>query len=358
MPTLTPEERVVAALSHEEPDRIPLYDLVDNRRVIEHFAGAPLTLENAAEVVPAGISRCLDTTRVWLPVQPGIRTDEQGFVHERRDWWNEWVIQRPFNDLPGVIRFIKDDIERLHAWQPSDPALELAQNLEWKRKFAPCTINAAEAYESLTDLAIRIGFDQFVYAEQEDPDLVETWIQANHHRLMRRLQSILTPRKISPICWIFGDMAYKNRLIFSPAYLRSHRVFHRIAEITSFFHNLDLKVIFHSDGFLLPVVPDLIAAGVDALAPIDSVAGLELGLLKERFGNQVAFVGGMNLNLLTHGTPEEIRRVTLAEIKAAGKGGGLILGSSSEELYEEVPAENILAFWQTVWDAGIYPLSD
>jgi hypothetical protein len=61
---MTKEERVLCALSHEEPDRVPIYDLVDHRGVIEHYAGRVLTLENAAEVVPAALSHVLDTTRV------------------------------------------------------------------------------------------------------------------------------------------------------------------------------------------------------------------------------------------------------------------------------------------------------
>jgi len=80
---MTKEERVLCALSHEEPDRVPIYDLVDHRGVIEHYAGRVLTLENAAEVVPAALSQVLDTTRVWLPAAPGRRTDKRGFVFER-----------------------------------------------------------------------------------------------------------------------------------------------------------------------------------------------------------------------------------------------------------------------------------
>ncbi len=71
MPEMTKEERVLCALAREEPDRVPLYDLVDNVRVLEHYAGRALTLENAHEVIPAALGRCLDTTRVWMPSRAG-----------------------------------------------------------------------------------------------------------------------------------------------------------------------------------------------------------------------------------------------------------------------------------------------
>ena len=61
---MTKEERVLCALSRQEPDRVPLYDLISNLPVLEHYAGQSITLKNAGEVVPLAVSRALDTTRV------------------------------------------------------------------------------------------------------------------------------------------------------------------------------------------------------------------------------------------------------------------------------------------------------
>ena len=60
MPEMTKEERVVCALSLEEPDRVPLFDLVDNVAVMEHYAEQELTLDNAKDVIPLALSRALD----------------------------------------------------------------------------------------------------------------------------------------------------------------------------------------------------------------------------------------------------------------------------------------------------------
>jgi hypothetical protein len=67
-------------------------------------------------------------------------------------------------------------------------------------------------------------------------------------------------------------------------------------------------------------------------------------------------VGGIDLGLINAGTPDEVRRATLQALKIAAPGGGFILGSSSEELYETLPGENILAMWETTLDAGQYPI--
>jgi hypothetical protein len=355
MTEMTKEERVLCTLSREEPDRVPLYDLVDNVRVLEHYAGTSLTLENAAEVIPAALNRCLDTTRVWLPSAPGQRVDERGFTHERVDWFNEWQIAAPFDDTPSALAFLKADIERLEAGEPDRSQERLRELLEWKRRYGDVVIPAGTAGEALQDAYITLGLDRFVYLQIEAPELVARWIAALHQQTLRRLEAEAAFRQVSPVAWIFADLAYKGRLIFSPHYMVDQGVFRRIAEICDVFHSHDLKVIFHSDGFIQPIIRDLIAAGVDALAPIEIAAGLNLADLKAEFGSQVAFVGGVDVNILESGSVDDVRQLVRQALADAGRGGGFILGSSSEELFEALPPENIIAMFETAWEYGRYP---
>ncbi len=116
-------------------------------------------------------------------------------------------------------------------------------------------------------------------------------------------------------------------------------------------------MIFHSDGYITPIVPDLIKAGVDAIAPVDSLAGMDLAGLKDVYGDRLAFVGGIDVeNVLRMGSVEEVRRCVLHNLMAAGPGGGLILGTSSEEIFEMLPLKNVLAMIETTWECGRYPI--
>ncbi len=116
-------------------------------------------------------------------------------------------------------------------------------------------------------------------------------------------------------------------------------------------------VVYHSDGYIRPIIPDLIAAGVDAITPIEIGAGLDLAELKATFGHQLGFVGGIDVaDTLRYGSVDDVRRATLRALAAAGPGGGFILGSSSEELFESLPTENIIAMWETTRDCGRYPI--
>ena len=353
---MTPEDRMLAALSRQEPDCVPLYDLVDNVAVLAHYAGEPITLENASQTIPRALGRALDHTRIWLPSAPGERTDERGFRHQRADWWNEWQVDTPFHGLAELAQFARREIERLEAPQAVSPC-NLGRLQEWRDRFAPCTIPAVTAGEALANLYIPVGLDQFVMLEAEEPDLVQRWLEAEHSATLRSLEAQADCRSISPIAWIFADLAYRSGLMFSPRYLHDHGVFRHIHDMCEVLHGFGLKVIFHSDGDIRQMIPDLIEAGVDALAPIETTAGMDLGELKREYGDRVAFCGGLDMPYtLRYGSVDDVRRATLRAIAAAGPGGGLILGSSSEELYEDLPAANVIAMWETTRECGRYPI--
>ena len=357
MPEMTKRERIVCALSREEPDRVPIYDLVDHVGVISKLAGEQLTLENSREIIPPALGKVMDTTRVWFPEPVGRRVDPRGFVYERKDWWNEWMIDKPYHDRPGLIKYLKSDIDQLENWRPTHGAYTLDETRLWQKKFGETVIPATMVAEALTDIAILIGIEEFAYLDADEPELVMRWINAHHQRTMRRLQAEAGCGAISPIAWTFADCAYKDNLMFSRNFLITHGFFRRLAEIMGVMHDFGLKNIFHSDGDISSIIPELISAGADALAPIDTGAGLNLADLKGKYGDQVSFVGGIDIGLINSATPDEIRNATLQALKIAAPGGGFILGSSSEELYESLPEQNILTMWETALESGRYPIS-
>ena len=110
-------------------------------------------------------------------------------------------------------------------------------------------------------------------------------------------------------------------------------------------HEYGLKVIYHSCGSILDIIPDLIDCGVDVIHPIQALAaGMEPENLKALFGEQVSFCGGVDTqDLLVNGTPEmvaekvgELRRIFPT---------GLIISPSHEAILPDVPPANIQALF-------------
>ncbi len=117
-----------------------------------------------------------------------------------------------------------------------------------------------------------------------------------------------------------------------------------------------MKVIYHSDGYVISVLDDMIDAGIDGLNPIEPLAGMDIGYLKKHYGKRLVLTGNLDCSqLLPLGTPEEVREGTRALLRTASPGGGHFIGSSSE-ITPATPVENILAFCETVHEEGRYPI--
>jgi uroporphyrinogen decarboxylase len=112
-------------------------------------------------------------------------------------------------------------------------------------------------------------------------------------------------------------------------------------------HAAGVKFMLHSCGAIRPLIPDLIALGVDVLDPIQVAAqGMEPAALKRDFGDRLAFHGGMcTQRTLPFATPQEVRGAVLDRVATLGAGGGYIL-ASSHDLSADTPPENIVAMYE------------
>jgi uroporphyrinogen decarboxylase len=108
------------------------------------------------------------------------------------------------------------------------------------------------------------------------------------------------------------------------------------------------------------LLDDFVEIGVDVLNPVQASAGgmSDFPGLKRRFGDRLAFCGGMDTHhVLPHGTPDEVRAEVRRVIAALGPGGGYMLGAV-HTVMGDVPPENVLAMVDAVEAYGRYPLRD
>jgi uroporphyrinogen decarboxylase len=103
----------------------------------------------------------------------------------------------------------------------------------------------------------------------------------------------------------------------------------------------------HSCGAIRPIIPDLIALGIDMLDPIQVAAeGMEPAALKRDFGDKLAFHGAIcTQHTLPFGTPQEVTEAVLQRVATLGAGGGYVL-ASSHDISADTPPENIVAMYQ------------
>jgi uroporphyrinogen decarboxylase len=357
---MTKRERIASVFAHEIPDRVPVFDWVSHIGLIEKAAGQPLTLENAAEVIPFASTRLLDLAPLWLPAPAERRVDSRGFTIEGSDWFNQWIVAHPWSDFDGLARWVGAQVEQLRAYRlPS--ADEIAVATDAQRRLISAygdTPVAGHITEPLEAAYPTIGLQNYAYLQADHPDLIQHWLDALHAANLAQISADANPRfsrSLYPVVCLTADVAFKGKPIFSPVYLRRSGYFRRIAEVCDLYHQRGVKVLFHSDGDLTSILPELVAAGIDALNPIDLAAGMDLAAVKAKYGDRLVLVGGVDgAFALPFGSVEVAREATRAALRAAMPGGGYMLGSSGAEWLNGLPAENLEAMLEVVWTEGAY----
>lgn len=150
------------------------------------------------------------------------------------------------------------------------------------------------------------------------------------------------------IVFISDDMGTQESLLISLEVWDRH-FRERLKRWCDLVHRHGKKVLFHTDGAARPLVPRLIACGIDILNPIQHICpGMDRAALKRDFGDQVIFHGGVeNQSVLPFGTADDVRRETRTCLDTLGQGGGYIC-CSCHNVQAGTPVENVLAMIETV----------
>ena len=345
---LKDSHRLIAdAIRGIRPERTPIFDILANDRVIEHFGGGRLDGSNDRAISTAACSSALDGTRhIYVPDVPG-RTwyDEVGNLRVAARY-TQWVQEHALRDPGSWAKWIAGHIERLEAEQPPTQA-ECANTAQEQKGclqelgelvFIHCTPSTAINWA----LFVYCGVEMFSYLWADDRELVLRWLRAIE-ALQRRYVELRAHAENCDLAMVYSDVAFKGRLMFSREMFNEMGFFDDVAAICAQCHEKGLRLIFHSDGYIMDIVPDLVAAGIDGLNPIEKAAGMDVYELR-RLYPELTLVGGVDVtHLLPFGTPDEVRAETRRIINETGSEGRLLIGSSTE-LDDTVPLENYLTF--------------
>lgn len=152
------------------------------------------------------------------------------------------------------------------------------------------------------------------------------------------------------------DLAGQRALLFSPETYRSV-VKPRHKKLFQFIKtHAPVKLFYHTDGAVRPLIGDLIEAGMDILNPVQfTAANMDLKSLKQEFGRDLVFWGaGVDTQgVLGTGTPEQVKVDVKRNIEVLAPGGGFIF-ATVHDIQANVPPENIMAMWEAWQSYGVY----
>jgi hypothetical protein len=340
----------------EIPERTPIFDLLCNDAVVAHYAGEPLNGDNDMAKMLAAAGRALDGTRsIFPPMVAGTTwTDGMGNIREAARW-TSWIRHHALADADAWATWIGGHIERLEA-TPTPGEAERAKTGEEQQAYnanlnGTVNIFCTPSTGINTALFGYCGLEIFSYLWADERELVLRWMRALERE---RQQEVIRSAHAnhSPLAMIYSDVAYKQHLMFSQETFNEFGFFNDVEDICAQCHEYDMTVIFHSDGYIMDIVDDLVACGIDGLNPIEKAAGMDVYELHQKYPDLI-IVGGLDVtHLLPFGTPDEVRAETRRMINEIGADGKLLIGSSTE-MEDNVPLENYLAFHDEVMKGSI-----
>ncbi len=186
-----------------------------------------------------------------------------------------------------------------------------------------------------------MGFDCFNISLYEDPELVAEVFRRIGETVFAVWRRIADHDSVGAV-WLGDDVAYSEGLLVRPQVLREH-TFPWMAKMREYCQEKGKPFIYHSDGRITEILPDLLEIGVNALHPIEPKA-LDIFELKKSVGppleqnlksrpnggGGLCLMGNLDMDrLLTRGTPEEVDAGTRVLIERLAPGGGYVLGSSN-----------------------------
>jgi uroporphyrinogen decarboxylase len=187
-----------------------------------------------------------------------------------------------------------------------------------------------------------LGFEMFSYLLMDEPDLLIEWFDELIKHEINRV-SRCADYELSPLACVFSDIAGKNGLLFSPQFLKTE-YFPRLKCLIDEWHKHGIRVIYHSEGDITEVIPDLINAGADGINPLEPDI-LDIRQIRADYPDLILWGGIDNNELLCRGSVEQVEQAVKDLIDSAGSNGRLLLGSSGQ-IHPANKLENVLAMFQ------------
>ncbi|MFW9825028.1 MAG: uroporphyrinogen decarboxylase family protein [Candidatus Thorarchaeota archaeon] len=374
-------ERVLKAINHEEPDRVPVFEIITNNTIMRHYGFKPrgARIPNVSdEILKKGVENKeimknafersfkfskavgLDIAYTAASLFPrtilkgGIILDEYG-----RMMRNE-VYEKDGTLIYGYVGGFFKNYEDYENWEPLDP--------NWEARWVGFEAGK-EIQEKMNNEILAIpsvgclmecsweGFGLEVFSRiLTKPKQVQK-IFDDRGKFTLEVVKILAERNAQMIL-LWDDYGYKHGLFMSPQLYKKY-IFPWLKRICDAAHKQNCRILLHSDGDLLEIFDDIINCGVDVIHPIESTTAnpdYDIFKLNEKYGDKITFCGNVSPMMLAMGEISEIEAYSKKLLRDIAPGGGYIF-SSGHSINPAVTLDRFEAMQNIRRKYGIYPIN-
>lgn len=379
MVEMTPRERVLSALNHKEPDRVPLdFGSTAVSSIVQQAyekLKAHLGIKSETKILgKQGMVACVDEeilklfkidTRSFslgapsrwkdIPLEGDAYRDEWGIEWRRPPGTNSYFHEK------GGLEEAEDTIRELerYPWpDPTDPGRyeglkEKARKLHEGTDYAVIFLPSATFFADSQWLR---GFEKFYTEMVTSPSFIEALmdkvLEIKLEMIGRAFEEV---KGYVDVVMMGDDIGVQNgpmmslemyRKLLKP---RQARLVEHIKKCSG-----GAKVLHHCCGSIYSFLREFIELGIDAIHPVQ-VSARDMGdtkRLKREFGGELAFWGAIDTGrVMPFGTPEDVRAEVKRRIEDLAPGGGYIL-NSVHNLQAEVKPENVCTMFEAALEYG------
>jgi len=336
-------ERVLRALSLEEPDTVPYTELLISSPIIASLStttGVDALIESHERLDMDMIT--VSETRLDQLDTQGVRGDDWGVTYIERDGVG-WYVTGSFTQPEDVVKFKPPDPftdGRMHGVE------EVLHRVKGR-----IAVAGNVPGEKLTYLTRGFtGFFSDIYRRPDVAQHLVDMVTDYNVGLCKQMVELGVDLIV-----VTGDIAEKTGPMMSPAAYR--RFFYPcLKAIVDEAHWGGVPVVKHSDGNLYPILKDVVDTGIDGLHSIEPLAGMDIAEVKKMYGDRLCLLGNIDCSqTLCIKDVEDVKREVAECIEAASYGGGHIV-CSSNSYHPGVRLSNILAFKEAARKYGKYRL--
>ena len=378
---MSSRQRVRVALSHQEPDRVPI-DMGGTgcstmRAGIATCLNSYLGLGDT-QVVGSGPSQKVQNLDVGLLER--LQIDTRGvhtkaphrsreMIHPDGRYVNEWGVEYVLP--PGKYAYVPVGAPLAHAtvtdlagydWpDPFDPGRTDgvgAQAKRWHEENSWAIVGNVDK-SSIFELALAMrGFERFLVDMVTDPAFANALLdKLTEIQIIRYERFLQETGPYLDVIFFGDDVGIQNGPLISPKlYKAMIKPRHKLL-FDAIRRKTNAKILYHSCGDVYPLIRDIVEIGVDCLNPVQVTAKeMDTAQLKREFGKYLSFWGAIDTqHVLPYGTPEDVRAEVRRRINDLGHEGGYVV-AAVHVVQDDVPPENVVAMCDETFRAGRYPL--
>lgn len=351
-------------LRQGEPDRLPFIEVYINIPVMEAILGRKIPDINPRTGSPdRAVQEAYWAARIEFMHKVGYDYVQVGFSCPWSRRSEKRLVTQDTAELSTGERSWQNESEGvINSWAdfesypwPSVADLDYS-NLEYVSKHLPegMQIIGFSGGWFMEGFLGMMGIVPLAYALEDDPDLVAAVTEKLTTLAIAGFRGMSEIDNVGAL-WLGDDMGFKTATLISPDALRKY-VFPGQKQLVDIAHEHDLPFCLHACGNLEQIMEDLIGyVGIDAKHSYEDIF-LPVTEAKKRYGDRIAILGGVDVDILSRFSEEEVRARTRQVIRECGPGGGYALGSGNS-WNGYIRIQNYLAMLDEGRKHGQYPIS-